>query len=584
MSRFAKSWGADQLETGHWRFRLWAPDAKAVSVELPEGRMGLAREAEGWWSGEAAAEAGQAYRFIVDGTGYPDPAARAQESDVHGASLLVDSEAYEWHGEWTGRPWDEAVVYELHIGTFTAEGTFSAAADALSRLRDLGVTMVELMPVAQFNGQRGWGYDGVLPYAPHSAYGTPDEFRRFVDAAHALEMGVLLDVVYNHLGPSGNYLSAWCPSFFDAGRPSPWGQGIAYETTAVRDYFLENALFWLTEYRLDGLRLDAVHAIKDRSAVHFLDELGERVRAIDWGRPIHLVTEDERNLTRHLGPEEAFDATWNDDWHHAVHCLLTGEDEAYYASFAVDPLGDIEVALRDGYVEQGQPRRGLAPLRGESSAGLPRTAFVNFLGNHDQVGNRARGERLHHLVADRTALRVVTALTLLSPCVPMVFMGDEFLTDAPFLFFADFEGDLAEAVRKGRAEEFAKFKAFGNQVPDPIAAETFEACKIGRAERAEQGEHERFVRELLSVRRAHLVALFETTRNPQVSVRRDGFGIEASWDFGKSRLSLRANLPSPTATASRSAGASQFTPHDDPLVVVTSEGSAFAFSAAIDRD
>ncbi|WP_395396283.1 malto-oligosyltrehalose trehalohydrolase (plasmid) [Novosphingobium sp. BL-8A] len=578
-----KSWGADLLEDGRWRFRLWAPDANAVSVSFRAGRKVLGRESEGWWNTQAAAKTGESYRFIVDGTAYPDPAAREQEDSVHGASLLVDPRAFEWRSPWAGRPWEEAVIYELHVGTFTNEGTFAAATEALARLRELGVTMVELMPVAQFEGQRGWGYDGVLPYAPHRAYGVPDEFRRFVDRAHALGMGVLLDVVYNHLGPAGNYLSAWCPSFFHGDRQSPWGQGIAYETRAVRDYFLENALYWLSEYRLDGLRLDAVHAIEDTSAVHFLDELGERVRAIEWGRPIHLVTEDERNLTRHLARGDTFDATWNDDWHHAIHCLLTGENEAYYATFAVDPLADIEVALRDGYVEQGQHRLASKVLRGEPSTALPRTAFVNFLGNHDQIGNRAQGERLHQLVTDHTALRVVTALTLLSPYAPMIFMGDEFLTDAPFLFFADFTGDLAEAVRKGRAEEFAQFKAFGGQVPDPIAPETFHACKVGEPHRAEQHDHAHFVGELLSVRRAHIVPMLETTRNPQVAVRREGSLIEAIWDFGNAALSLRVRLPSP-ATDAISADDNTFTPHDDPLVVVTGKGSAFAFSAAIHRD
>lgn len=577
-SRVTKSWGAEPLQDGRWRFRLWAPDATRVAVELPDGGADLDHHGEGWWGVDSAAGAGDSYRFVVDGTPYPDPAARAQQGDVHGASLLVDPDAYAWRNAWAGVPWIEAVVYELHIGTFTEDGTFAAAAAALPRLRELGVTLVELMPVAQFDGRHGWGYDGVLPYAPHNAYGSPDDLRRFVDVAHGLGMGVLLDVVYNHLGPSGNYLAAWCPAFFHADRRSPWGQGIAYETAAVRAFFVENALYWLAEYRLDGLRLDAVHAIEDRSAVHFLDELGERVRAVDWGRPIHLVTEDERNLAEYFTEDAPFDATWNDDWHHAVHCLLTGEDEAYYAPFAVDPLADIEIALRDGYVEQGQPRASSNSLRGAPSAGLPRTAFVNFLGNHDQVGNRAQGERLHQLVADRTALEVVTALTLLSPYVPMIFMGDEFLTDAPFLFFADFSGDLAEAVRKGRAEEFAQFKAFGGAVPDPIAIETFAACRIGCAEREDQRRHEQFVRELLEVRRTNLLPLIAITARPQVCVRREGPLIEASWDFGGARLALRAWL------SAQKPGDGQFAPHENPIAVVTGPDSAFALSAAIHRD
>ncbi|WP_443478408.1 alpha-amylase family glycosyl hydrolase [Novosphingobium aerophilum] len=371
--RTTKSWGASPLVDGRWRFRLWAPDAKAVAVELPTGSNDLERQGEGWWSVETDAQAGDSYRFVVDGFAYPDPAARTQQGDVHGPSLLVDPEGFAWRNQWAGLPWTQAVIYEMHLGTFTGDGTFAAATAWLCRLRDLGVTLIELMPVAQFDGRYGWGYDGVLPYATHSAYGSPDDLRRFVDAAHGLGMGVLLDVVHNHLGPSGNYLAAWCPSFFHPDRRSPWGQGIAYETAAVRDFFIENALYWLADYRLDGLRLDAVHAIEDRSPVHFLDELGQRVRAVDWGRPIHLITEDERNLTRYFGKGAPFDATWNDDWHHAVHCLLTGEEESYYAPFAADPLADIETALCDGYVEQGQPRPATDTLRGEPSADAPPT-------------------------------------------------------------------------------------------------------------------------------------------------------------------------------------------------------------------
>ncbi|TCM14417.1 maltooligosyl trehalose hydrolase [Novosphingobium sp. PhB165] len=577
-SRISKSWGATLLDDGYWRFRLWAPDAIQVAVELPTGRTDLNRQEQGWWSLATRAKAGDSYRFLVDGAAYPDPAARAQQGDVHGPSVLVDPDGFAWRNAWAGLPWNEAVVYELHLGTFSAEGTFTAAEAALPRLRELGVTLVEVMPVAQFDGRHGWGYDGVLPYAPHNAYGSPDDFRRFVDTAQSLGIGILLDVVHNHLGPSGNYLAAWCPSFFHPDRSSPWGQGIAYETPAVRDFFIENALSWLAEYRLDGLRLDAVHAIEDRSAVHFLDELGQRVRAVDWGRQIHLVTEDERNLTGYFGKGGPFDATWNDDWHHAVHCLLTGEDEGYYAPFSIDPLADIEIALRDGYVEQGQARAAAQTLRGEPSSGLPRTAFLNFLGNHDQAGNRAQGERLHQLVTDRMALEVVTALTLLSPYVPMIFMGDEFLTDAPFLFFADFTGDLAEAVRKGRAEEFAQFPAFGGRVPDPIAAGTFAACKIGSAEREDQRRHEQFVRHLLALRKAHLVPLLEITTHPEVRVRRDGPLVEVSWGFGIARLSLRAFLSSQTP------GTARFRPHDDPILAVTSPDSPFAFSAAIERD
>jgi malto-oligosyltrehalose trehalohydrolase len=564
-------WGARPIGADRWRFDLWAPDAKTVAVELDGAARAAQPAGEGWWRLDADARAGDAYRWVIDAAAYPDPAARAQVGDVHGPSRLVDPARYDWQIEWSGRPWHEAVVYELHLGTFTDEGTIAAAIGQLVRLSELGVTMIELMPIAQFDGDHGWGYDGVLPYAPHPAYGTPDDLRALVDAAHGLGMGVLLDVVYNHFGPSGNYLGAWCPAFFHPERASPWGQGIAFETPAVREYFLANALHWLEEYRFDGLRLDAVHAIEDHSTTHFLDELGQRIRARDWGRPIHLVTEDERNLARYFTPDAPYDATWNDDWHHAIHCLLTGEAESYYAPFAVDPIGDLAIALADGYVEQGQPRPAGKP-RGEPSTHLPRMSFINFTGNHDQVGNRAQGERLHQLASDPQAIRVVTALTLLAPFAPMLFMGDEFLTDAPFLFFADFTGDLAEAVRKGRAQEFAGFASFGGEVPDPIAAETFLASKIRAPARPEQREHEQFVHGLLALRAAHVVPLLARQPLPAATIVRNGADIEASWAFGPGTLSLRARL-------GEAPGA--FEPHGEPLLKLVDTASAFAFSAAV---
>ncbi|WP_260925820.1 alpha-amylase family glycosyl hydrolase [Novosphingobium sp. 9] len=441
------------------------------------------------------------------------------------------------------------------------------------------MTLIELMPLAQFDGTRGWGYDGVLPWCLHNVYGTPQDLRDFVATAHALGIGVLLDVVHNHLGPSGNYLAEWCPSFFHTGRRSAWGEGIAWEVPAVREYFLGSALAWLEDYLLDGLRLDAVHAIDDRSEVHFLDELGTRIKARDWGRPIHLVTEDERNKARYFTPEAPFDGTWNDDWHHAVHCLLTGEAESYYAPFAVDPLADIETALRDGYVEQGQPRTAspASHARGEPSAHLPRTAFVNFLGNHDQVGNRAKGERLHHLVTDRHALRVMTALTLLAPFTPMLFMGDEFLTDAPFQFFCDFSGDLAEAVRKGRAEEFALFASFGGDVPDPLDPATFAASRIGFPRSDAQHAHEAFVTRLLALRAAHVAPLLHANPMPACDVDREGTVIDALWDFVPGRLALRARLGEASANDA-------FAPHDHALLVLESADSPFALSfTAISR-
>lgn len=566
-------WGARPLGNGRWSFAIWAPEAGEAALELGGTTIPVPAVGEGWWRIEAEAEAGYAYRWAIDGAAYPDPAARAQAGDVHGPSVLVDPAGFTWRAPWQGRPWHEATIYELHVGTFTPEGTLTAAKGQLARLAELGVTMIELMPLAQFDGHHGWGYDGVLPYAVHPAYGSPDELRAFVDAAHELGMGVLLDVVYNHFGPSGNYLGAWCKAFFHAERASPWGQGIAFEEPAVREFFIANALHWLEEYRFDGLRLDAVHAIEDHSAKHFLDELGERIRSREWGRPIHLVTEDERNLARYFTSDAPFDGTWNDDWHHAVHCLLTGENESYYAPFAVDPVGDIAVALGDGYVEQGQARpSGDEKPRGEASGDLPRTAFVNFLGNHDQVGNRARGERLHQLVTDCHALRVATALTLLTPFVPMLFMGDEFLTDAPFLFFADFSGDLAEAVRKGRAQEFARFSSFGGEVPDPIAPETFRQCRIGSPARAEQSEHEQFVHGLLALRARHVVPMLGRNALPTSSVHREGADITAQWSFAPGTLFVKARLGT---------GDRPFEPHSQPIFQLTDASSPFAFSAAV---
>ncbi|MGF7155403.1 malto-oligosyltrehalose trehalohydrolase [Novosphingobium gossypii] len=569
----ATQWGARPIGGGQWRFGLWAPDAEETRVEIGGVALPALAAGDGWWLFEGEAQAGDAYRWLLEGTPYPDPAARAQVGDVHGPSMLVDPGSYAWRSDWKGRPWHEAVIYELHVGTFTDAGTFAAAIERLPDIAALGATMVEIMPVAQFEGARGWGYDGVLPYAPHPAYGSPDDLRALVDAAHGLGLGVMMDVVYNHFGPSGNYLGAWCPSFFHPERASPWGAGIAFETAAVREYFIANALHWLDEYRLDGLRFDAVHAIEDHSATHFLDELGQRIRATDRGRPIHLVTEDERNLARYFTPDAPYDGTWNDDWHHAAHCLLTGEDESYYAPFAVDPVADLATALADGYVEQGQPRaNGDEQPRGEPSATLPRTCFINFLGNHDQVGNRAQGERLHHLATDRHAYRVLTAMTLLAPFTPMLFMGDEFLTDAPFQFFVDFDGELGEAVRKGRAKEFARFSSFGGTVPDPVAQATFDVSKIGFPDRADQREHEPFVRELLALRRDHIWPLLAQTALPQADVTRDGAHITARWRFPMATLEMQAQL---------GPAASTFRPHPAPIFQLTDRESPFALSLTI---
>jgi len=567
---YPSRWGAEPLQGGLWRFAIWAPEASEAAVEIENVATPMSPKGDGWLSATAPARPGSSYGFRIDGKFYPDPAARAQLDDVHGPSRLIGPTGFAWSADWQGIPWHQAVIYELHIGTFTSEGTLSAAQRELPRLKALGITLVELMPVAMFEGTRGWGYDGALLYAPHNAYGGPDALRQFVEAAHKLGLGVLLDVVYNHFGPAGNYLPEWCPTFFHDSRGSPWGQGIAYEEPAVRAFFIDNALYWLEEYQLDGLRLDAVHAIEDGSPEHLLDELCRSMRARDWGRHIHLIMEDERNPICPFHSGTSFDGIWNDDWHHAFHCLLTGEREGYYAPFAVDPLADIELALRDGYVEQGQSRPPRAERRGEPSDAMPRTAFINFLGNHDQTGNRAQGERLHQLVNDEGALRVVTALTLLGPFTPMLFMGDEFLTDAPFLFFTDFTGQLADSVRNGRAKEFARFSAFGSDVPDPNAPETAERSIIGRASTEQQREHEAFVRNLLALRAEHVCPLLAETDRPTTIVQRRGAAFDVTWQFATASLHQRFVL-----------GGDDFSLPVDPFFVEAPRGGRFAFAAAV---
>ena len=478
-------------------FRLWAPAHEMVDVVIVEGDGGTAHpmrsEEEGWHSLLVpSAVPGSLYRFrLPDGTQVPDPASRFQPQDVHGASAVGDPEAYVWRdGGWRGRPWQETVLYELHVGAFTPAGTFLGAVGKLDHLVALGVTALEIMPVSDFPGRRGWGYDGVLPYAPESSYGTPDDFKALIDAAHGRGISVLLDVVYNHFGPDGNYLSAYAPGFFTDRHTTPWGPSINYDgrhSRAVRDFTIHNALYWLEEFHLDGLRLDAVHAIVDDSPVHLLRELVETVRATVTDRPVHLLLENEDNIASRLargdpdGIVARYTAQWNDDVHHVLHVAATGENQGYYQDYPgdADKLGR---ALVEGFAFQGEvmPFRGSA--RGEPSADLPPDAFVAFIQNHDQIGNRAFGERLNAL-ASPESVRAVAAVYLLLPQVPMLFMGEEWAASTPFPFFCDFAGDLADAVRNGRRAEFARFPEFSDPakrelIPDPLAESTFASAKL----------------------------------------------------------------------------------------------------------
>ncbi len=491
------------------------------------------------------------YNFVLsDGLVVPDPASRAQKSDVNGPSLIVDPTDYEWRHDWKGRPWEEAVIYELHIGTFTAEGTFAAAIDKLPDLADLGITMIEVMPVAQFGGNRGWGYDGVLLYAPHSAYGRTEDFKAFIDAAHGHGISVVLDLVLNHFGPEGNYLPRLAPDFFHKDRMTPWGAGIAYDVDPVRRYIMECALYWLEEYRLDGLRFDAIDQIEDPSEKHILVELAERIRAEITDRPIHLTTEDCRNVTfLHPRDEDGraplFTAEWNDDFHNAAHVLATDETHAYYGDFADHPAKLVARILAEGFAYQGEISPQTGEKRGVDSTGQPPTAFVDFIQNHDQTGNRAEGERLLVLAGeDRT--KTLLACLLLSPHMPLLFMGEEYGETNPFLFFTDFHGDLARAVREGRAREFEGHAGHaGESVPDPNAQSTFEASKLDWQKReSPQGRNWlELTKTLIALRRKHIVPLIAGAKTGSGTILATEPGFFAlRWSFPGSILSMAVNL------------------------------------------
>ena len=553
--------GAQWAPGSGTRFRLWAPGCERLDL-LVEGEppRAMAPEGEGWYElGLESAGPGTLYRFgLPDGTRVPDPASRFQPRDVHGPSQVIDPAAYFWRdGDWAGRPWHEAVVYELHLGAFTPEGTFRSAIGKLDHLVALGVNAVEIMPVADFPGRRNWGYDGVLPYAPDGSYGGPEDFKALVEAAHARGISVILDVVYNHFGPDGNYLSAYAPAFFTDRHKTPWGAAINYDgahSRPVRDFAIHNALYWIEEFHLDGLRLDAVHAIVDDSQPDLLDELVERVRAATTDRPLHLILENEDNVARRLvrsdaGMPERYTAQWNDDVHHVLHAAASGEDKGYYADY----LGDTEKlgrSLAEGFAFQGEvmPYRGAE--RGEPSATLPPDAFLAFIQNHDQIGNRAFGDRISQFVSPE-AVRAIAAVYLLLPQIPMLFMGEEWASSRPFPFFCDFEGDLADAVRKGRRQEFARFPEFRlpetrERIPDPLAEATFLSAKLDW-DKADAEPHRSVLdwyKRILSVRHARIAPLIARMGSHAGSYRLVGqSAVEVRWRTGAgAALALAANL------------------------------------------
>ncbi|WP_424811340.1 malto-oligosyltrehalose trehalohydrolase [Roseococcus sp. YIM B11640] len=464
-------------------FRLWAPDAKRVSLALPEGGpVAMEPVEDGFFEVLLPeARAGQRYRFLVGGRrAVPDPAARRQDGDVMGWSV-VRAELPPLRQARPPRPWHEVVLAELHVGTATPKGSFEALIGRLDHFAENGITAIELMPVADFPGRRNWGYDGVLPFAPDEAYGSPAALRVLVDAAHERGLGVMLDVVYNHFGPEGNFLPAYAKKFFTEAHHTPWGAAIDLEQPLVRRFFVENALMWLGEYDFDGLRFDAVHAFAPPGGDLLLAELAEACRAVKpeaW-----LVLENDHNAARWLerdaeGRPRFYTAQWNDDAHHALHVAVTGEVSGYYGDYAEDPVAALGRAMAEGFVYQGEASAHRAgEPRGERSAHLPPTAFVNFAQNHDQIGNRPLGDRLAGAV-EPERLAFLRFLLLLGPAIPMVFQGEEAGIETPFPFFCDFSGDLADAVRQGRAKEFAEFFATAGELPDPLAPETMESARL----------------------------------------------------------------------------------------------------------
>lgn len=533
--------GARRLDQHRSRFALWAPNCHEVALELQDESVhSLQATGDGWFNLDLDCPSDTSYRFVIDyRVRVPDPASRRQFGDVHGFSRVVDHDAYEWrHSAWQGRPWHETVIYEVHAGLL---GGFTGIEAKLPHLVQLGVTALELMPLGEFPGRRNWGYDGVLPFAPDGSYGTPEQLKHLIDSAHGMGLMVFIDVVYNHFGPDGNYLGQYATDFFREDRHTPWGAAIDFRRPQVRDFFCENAMMWLLDYRVDGLRLDAVHAIGDDA---FLIELAERVRAaVEPGRHVHLVLENEDNRASLL--QQGYEAQWNDDGHNALHVLLTGESEGYYADFTEDATAKLATCLSQGFVFQGQTdRRGYA--RGEPSEHLSPLSFVLFLQNHDQVGNRAFGERLAAM-ANEDALKAATLLLLLCPMVPLLFMGEEWGSRQPFLFFTDHHGELADAVREGRRNEFAEFSRFADAqqltcIPDPNAVETFASSQpdLQPAHQPQQRAWLTFYRTLLRLRQRELVPALPGSRSLGAEVLAPG-ALSAGWRLGDGRL-LRIDI------------------------------------------
>jgi maltooligosyltrehalose trehalohydrolase len=541
-----------QLTKDGVRFRLWAPAARRVDVMLEQPHA-MTRGDDGWFTTDiAGVKAGARYKFRVDDEiDVPDPGSDFQPDDVFGPSEVIDHAGFAWRaGDWRGRPWQDAVIVEAHVGAFTPKGSYRAMIEHLDHLVETGITALELLPLADFAGSRNWGYDGVLWYAPDSAYGRPEDLKTLIDQAHLRGLMVMLDVVYNHFGPEGNYLGRYAPSFFTEAH-TPWGSAIDYRVPEVRAFAIENALHWLRDYCFDGLRLDAVNSIVEPGGLSLLHDLsaaaGELAR--ETGRQIHLVLENGDNRASILDaaqdpPQGKYRAQWNDDYHHAWRVLMTAEKQGYYGDYQRAPLQDIARSLSSGFIYQGEMSKFRGGARGEPSGSLSPMAFINFLGNHDQIGNRPLGDRLES-VARTEAIEAALAAMLLAPAIPMLFMGEEWGSKTPFPFFCDFKGGLAEAVRRGRRSEYEwAYAEYGDEVPDALELWTFQSAVLDWDERRQAAPQQRLrlVRDLLAIRRKEIAPRLTGAAFGEARATGDGL-LTANWRMGDGvRLRLLANL------------------------------------------
>ncbi|MGV2126571.1 malto-oligosyltrehalose trehalohydrolase [Agrobacterium vitis] len=536
-------------------FSLWAPLQEKVLLKI-EGQepRPMTADDNGWHSAEVSGVgAGCRYNFILaDSLAVPDPASRFQPDDVHGPSEVIDP-AYAWQQtQWQGLPWEEIVIYELHVGSFTPAGTFTAIIERLDHLKNLGVTALQLMPISDFPGRWNWGYDGVLPYAPDSSYGRPEDLKRLVDEAHARGICIFLDVVYNHFGPDGNYLPAYAPIFTDK-HITPWGPGVNYDgdqSEAVREFVVRNAIYWVDEFRVDGLRFDAVHAIEDERKPHILHEIAQRTRAAASNRAVHLIVENEDNNVSLIERDENgapvhFTAQWNDDIHHVLHIAATGEDFGYYQDYAGD-TSKLGRALAEGFVYQGEHMPYKGAERGMPSTHLPPTAFISFIQNHDQIGNRAMGDRMAASQPSE-ALKALAAVYLLAPQIPMLFMGEEWGAKTPFPFFCDFNEELNEAVRQGRRKELSRLPGFdADDASDPTAQTTFNSAKLSWEPDQQDADILKFYRDLLALRKQKITPLLRDTYGHVASHSSQGPVTTVRWTFREQKLTLTANLSAET--------------------------------------